>query len=102
MGTYERYLSLTERALNKSRKTLNTQALIELAYGGDTTHLGGNDILIRILDNVLNKISKETVLIEMKRYGTWKNDSIKTLLPGRADFQQQVQNQDDDLSVKTT
>lgn len=68
--TYENYLGLTERALQKSRESLDTRALIKLAYGNDTAHIGGNDILIGILDDVLEKIIKETVPQHIQRYGT--------------------------------
>mmetsp|Transcript_112755 Transcript_112755/g.230751 ORF Transcript_112755/g.230751 Transcript_112755/m.230751 type:complete len:281 (-) Transcript_112755:281-1123(-) len=68
--TYENYLALAEKALRKSRKSLDTRALIKLAYGDDTAHIGGSDMLMGILDGVLDKIAKETVLQEFKHYGT--------------------------------
>mmetsp|Transcript_44653 Transcript_44653/g.49832 ORF Transcript_44653/g.49832 Transcript_44653/m.49832 type:complete len:250 (+) Transcript_44653:88-837(+) len=89
--TYENYLALTERALQKSRKSLDTRALIKLAYGNDTAHIGGSGMLIGILDGILEKIVKETVLQEMERYGT--------LSPKQ---QQQKREQADDILMQMT
>ena len=88
-STYENYLALTEKALQKSRESLDTRALIQLAYGDDTAHIGGSDMLIGILDGVLEKIIKETVLQEVKRYGT-------------SSPKQQQQEQDDDATTRMT
>ena len=88
-STYENYLALTEKALLKSRESLDTRALIQLAYGDDTAHIGGSDMLIGILDGVLEKIIKETVLQEVKRYGT-------------SSPKQQQQEQDDDATARMT
>jgi hypothetical protein len=88
-STYENYLALTEKALQKSRESLDTRALIQLAYGDDTAHIGGSDMLIGILDGVLEKIIKETVLQEVKRYGT-------------SSPKQQHQEQDDDATTRMT
>ena len=88
-STYENYLALTEKALQKSRESLDTRALIQLAYGDDTAHIGGSDMLIGILDGVLEKIIKETVLQEVKRYGT-------------SSPKQQQQEQDDDATARMT
>ena len=77
--TYENYVALTEKALQKSRKSLDTRALIQLAYGDDTAHIGGSDMLMGILDGVLDKIAKETVLEEMKRYGTTRKREVKKI-----------------------
>jgi hypothetical protein len=90
-STYDNYLALTEKALQKSRESLDTRALIQLAYGDDTAHIGGSDMLMGILDGVLEKIIKETVLQEVKRYGT---SSPKQ--------QQQQQEQDDDATMRMT
>jgi hypothetical protein len=68
--TFESYIALAEKALQKSRKSLDTHALIQLAYGNDTAHIGGSDMLMGILDSVLDKIAKETVLEELKCYRT--------------------------------
>mmetsp|Transcript_586 Transcript_586/g.1303 ORF Transcript_586/g.1303 Transcript_586/m.1303 type:complete len:216 (-) Transcript_586:212-859(-) len=69
-STFESYLALAEKALHKSRKSVDTRALIQLAYGDETAHIGGNDMLMGILDSVLDKITNETVLEELKSYGT--------------------------------
>jgi len=89
-STYDNYLALTEKALQKSRESLDTRALIQLAYGDDTAHIGGSDMLMGILDGVLEKIIKETVLQEVKRYGT---SSPK---------QQQQEQGDDDAMMRMT
>lgn len=89
-STYDNYLALTEKALQKSRESLDTRALIQLAYGDDTAHIGGSDMLMGILDGVLEKIIKETVLQEVKRYGT---SSPK---------QQQQEQGDDDATMRMT
>lgn len=68
-STFESYLALAEKALQKSRKSVDTRALIQLAYGEETAHIGGNDMLMGILDSVLDKIANETVLEELKSYG---------------------------------
>ena len=68
--TFESYIALAEKALQKSRKSLDTRALIQLAYGNDTAHIGGSDMLMGILDSVVDKIAKETVLEELKCYST--------------------------------
>ncbi len=86
-STYERYLSFAEKALQKSRKSIDTPALIQLAYGEETAHIGGSDMLVGILDSVLDKIANETVLDELKSYGTKKieektNDDENTILTG--------------------
>jgi len=91
--TYENYLALTERALQKSRKSLDTRALIKLAYGNDTAHIGGSGMLIGILDGILEKIVKETVLQEMERYGT---------LSPKQQQQQQKHEQADDIMMEMT
>eukprot|EP00537_Pseudo-nitzschia_pungens_P011437 CAMPEP_0172389410 /NCGR_PEP_ID=MMETSP1061-20121228/6304_1 /TAXON_ID=37318 /ORGANISM="Pseudo-nitzschia pungens, Strain cf. pungens" /LENGTH=273 /DNA_ID=CAMNT_0013119553 /DNA_START=103 /DNA_END=924 /DNA_ORIENTATION=- len=71
-GTFEQYLALAEKALRKSRESLDTRALIKLAYGddNDTAHIGGTDMLEGILDGVLDTIAHEAVLSELRRYGT--------------------------------
>eukprot|EP00535_Pseudo-nitzschia_heimii_P008847 CAMPEP_0197188464 /NCGR_PEP_ID=MMETSP1423-20130617/17838_1 /TAXON_ID=476441 /ORGANISM="Pseudo-nitzschia heimii, Strain UNC1101" /LENGTH=230 /DNA_ID=CAMNT_0042640299 /DNA_START=68 /DNA_END=760 /DNA_ORIENTATION=+ len=68
--TFESYVAFAARALQKSRKSLDSHALIQLAYGDDTTHIGGNVMLIGILDSVLDKISTEMVLEQLKHYGS--------------------------------
>ncbi|VEU38180.1 unnamed protein product [Pseudo-nitzschia multistriata] len=69
-NTYKQYVTLSEKALRKSRKSLDTRSLVRLAYGDDTAHIGGSDMLEGILNGVLDKISNETVLEELDRYGT--------------------------------
>ncbi len=69
-STFESYLALAEKALKKSRKSVDTKGLIQLAYGDETAHIGGSDMLMGILDGVLDKITNETVLEELRSYGT--------------------------------
>eukprot|EP00536_Pseudo-nitzschia_multiseries_P001395 jgi/Psemu1/180910/e_gw1.18.32.1 len=69
-STYDHYLTLAEKALHKSRASLDTRSLIRLAYGDDTAHIGGSDMLEGILDGVLDTIANEAVLTELRRYGT--------------------------------
>jgi len=69
-SSYESYLDLAEKALQKSRKSLDTRALIQLAYGNDTAHIGGSDMLVGILEDSIDKITKETVLEGLKRHGS--------------------------------
>jgi len=92
--TYENYLALTQRALQKSQKSLDTRALIKLAYGNDTAHIGGSGMLIDILDGILDKIVKETVLQEMKRYGT--------LSPKQQQHRQKNEQQGDEIMMIMT
>jgi hypothetical protein len=99
--TFEKYLALAEKSLQKSRKSLDTRSLIELAYGDDTEHIGGSDMLIGILDSVLDKIAKETVLEELKDYGT----SNKTIIFNRTEMDEQEvkggENNDDEHATAT-
>ena len=84
-STFESYLSLAEKALQKSRKSIDTRALIQLAYGEETAHIGGSEMLVGILDSVLDKISNETVIDELKSYGTTEektNDDENAILTG--------------------
>ena len=69
-STFESYLALAEKALKKSRKSVDTRALIQLAYGDETAHIGGSDMLMGILDGVLDRITNETVLEELRASGT--------------------------------
>lgn len=85
--TFESYLSFAEKALKKSRKSIDTRALIQLAYGEETAHIGGSDMLVGILDSVLDKIANETVIDELKSYGTKgieekTNDDESAILTG--------------------
>ncbi len=86
-STFESYLSLAEKALQKSRKSIDSRALIQLAYGEETAHIGGSEMLVGILDSVLDKISNETVIEELKSYGTTSteektNDDENAILTG--------------------
>lgn len=86
-STFESYLSLAEKALQKSRKSIDTRALIQLAYGEETAHIGGSEMLVGILDSVLDKISNETVIEELKSCGTTSteeknNDDENAVLAG--------------------
>lgn len=60
--TFDKYVSLTHKALQKSRSSLDTKGLIEMAYGEDALAVyGGSDMLVGILDDVLDKIINETI-----------------------------------------
>jgi hypothetical protein len=61
-STFEKYITLTHKALQKSRSSLDTKALIEMAYGEDALVVyGGSDMLVGILDDVLDKIVNESI-----------------------------------------
>lgn len=96
VSTYENYVTLTEKALHKSRKSLDTRSLIQLAYGDDTAHIGGSDMLMGILNGVLDKIANETVLEDFNRYGTTSRsvvDEGKQHLQSQQQLEQQHQQQ---------
>ena len=78
-STFGSYIAFAAKALQKSRKSLDSHALIQLAYGNDTAHIGGSVMLMGILDSVLDKISKEVVLEQLKHYGTSDNSVIDSI-----------------------
>jgi hypothetical protein len=68
-NTYDKYIDLTRRVLQKSIQSLDTQNLIRQAYGDEKmTVFGGSDMLQGILDGLLDKMSKETVLQDFEEY----------------------------------
>jgi len=103
VSTYENYITLAKKALQKSRKSLDTRSLIQLAYGDDTAHIGGSDMLVGILNGVLDKIANETVLEDFNLYGT---TSLRFIDKGEQQLQSQKQQQSiivkDDLTTVVT
>ena len=100
--TFESYIALAEKALQKSRKSLDTRALIQLAYGNDTAHIGGSDMLMGILDSVVDKIAKETVLEELKCYSTSNTATTSRTIDvdyRKAGDENQNENKDDHATV---
>ena len=77
--TFENYLVLAEKALRRSHESLDTRALVQLAYGDDTAHIGGSDMLMGILESVLDKIVRETILEELKTFGTTSKTAIQNI-----------------------
>lgn len=68
-STYDKYMELTQRVLEKSRKSLDTKAYIQEAYGEEKMAvLGGSDMLQGILDGLLDKMTNETLLVDFAEY----------------------------------
>jgi hypothetical protein len=67
--TYNQYMDLTKRVLQKSLQSFDTQTLIREAYGNEKMSvLGGSDMLQGIFDGLLDKLAKETVLQDFEEY----------------------------------
>lgn len=74
-STYDKYMELTQRVLQKSRKSLDTKAYIQEAYGEEKMAvLGGSDMLQGILDGLLDKMTNETLLVDFAEYCNTEHD----------------------------
>jgi hypothetical protein len=62
INTYDKYMEMTQRVLQKSRQSLDTKAFIQDAYGPEKMAiLGGSDLLQGILDGLLDQMVNETI-----------------------------------------
>lgn len=81
-NTYEKYMELTQRVLQKSRRSLDTKEFIRQAYGEEKmTMLGGSDILQGILDGLLDKMASETILHDFGEYCESHPSNESTMTP---------------------
>ncbi|KAG7369904.1 hypothetical protein IV203_027650 [Nitzschia inconspicua] len=84
--TYEKYMDLTQRVLQKSRKSLDTQVYIQQAYGEEKMAiLGGSDMLQGILDGLLDKMAYDTVLKDFAEYCNGKNNTSNNTVSSSSD-----------------